>query len=199
MFAIMLKLYGIISPFFREIFLGNKKVKKQDRNINYFLIGVSTLLFLMFIVSSFTNSKLITKTDELNKSLEIEKNKTASLSTDIEKYIKEIDQYKNDLQQCDSENEVYIDKINEYEEVSCAEKPDSLFYKLRNLEDGDCKLTDIHIREGMPQLPNISKLDSTYENSDKKIGELLLNYVSNLREYIRQQNELVEKEKANCK
>ena len=51
----------------------------------------------------------------------------------------------------------------------------------------------------MPQLPNISKLDSTYENSDKKIGELLLNYVSNLREYIRQQNELVEKEKANCK
>ena len=61
--------------------------------------------------------------------------------------LKKIDQYKNDLQQCDSENEVYIDKINEYEEVGCAEKPDSLSYKLREFRDGDCKLTDIHIRE----------------------------------------------------
>jgi hypothetical protein len=150
MFTLAIKLYSMLLPFVKEILLGNKRIKKNERNINIFLIGVCGLMFAMLFVSNLTNSKLITKIKEADAKVLMlkEENKTIGIAND--KLTTTVNQLNITINECDiKENKLY-EKIEELENIECTTGLTSLSNKLRNLENGVCKLDTLNLKAEMP-------------------------------------------------
>ena len=199
MLALIIKIYSVFIPFVKEILLGNKRIKNSERNVNYFLIFVLIAMFMLLFVSNMSNSKLISKTKELEKKISVLEEQSKTLSNSNVVLIDAKNKAEADLKECVFYNKQHLDKIAELESIECSDKPESLSNKLRNLENGVCELNKIHLKENMPPIPEISRTVDKNKSSDYITGEILIKYIADLREFIRQEDIIIDKEKGNCK
>lgn len=199
MFGLAIKLYTMLMPFLKEVLLGNKRIKKHERNINYFLIFACTIMFIMLFISNLTNSKLITKINELNVDNAALKENIRVLSTTSTVATEEYNKINISLMECQAVNNNLYNVIDDLESIECSDKPQSLANRFRNIENGVCELDKINLKANMPPLPKISRTIDNNNNSDSYTGDVLIKYVSDLREYIREEDIKIEKQKDNCK
>lgn len=195
MFGLAIKLYSMLLPFIKEILLGNKRIKKQERNINIFLIGACFFMFLMLFVSNLTNSKLITKVKDLDSKIAMMKEENRTLGMANDKLTTRVNQQDITLNEYSAKENKLYEKIEELENIECNANQSSLSSKFRNIENGMCELDTLNLKADMPPLPRLSR---TVDN-DKLTGEIMIKYIADLREYIRTSDDFIEKQKSNCK
>lgn len=195
MLGIGLKLFSMIFPFLKEVLMGNKKIKKQDRKINGFLMLVSTFLFLMLMVSNLTNGKLNSRLDESKKKIALLQEENMKLSAAGIKTTEELTQCKIVLNEDDAAIDSLYAKIEELESIDCDVEINSLAHKLSNLEDGVCDLLKLNLKSDMPPVPKISRLNSSNEYAEG----VMLDYIKDLRDYIKISDLFIEKQKGSCK
>lgn len=195
MLALMMKLMSILLPFLKELLLGNKKIKKHERNINFFLLFGIVIIFLLLLVSNVTNSKLVIKLKDAEaKILTLkEENKILGLAND--NITIGFNDKMKELTNCINDKDAYFAKIEELENLDCEEMKKSLVNKVINIQNGKCELNKINLRHDMPMLPTLSKT----LNNDAVVGDILIKYVTDLRKFITAEDILIEEQKNNCK
>lgn len=191
----MIKLYSVIVPFIKEILLGNKKIKNQERNVSFFLVFACLIMFLMLFVSNLTNGRLIAKNKELETSIISLKEETKTIGKANDNLTQSLNQQNITLNECDTEKEKLYEKIEELENIDCTNNDNSLSSKYRNIENGVCQLSLLNLKADMPELPKISKTIT----DDNVIDDIMIKYIVDLRDYVRLKNEFIEKQKNNCK
>lgn len=195
MLMLIAKLFSILMPFLKELLLGNKKIKKQERNINAFLIFGIIIIFSLLIVSNLTNAKLNHNKQELEKTITALKNDNELITSDIKRGSLNFSKLTEDYSKCLMEKDNFKNTVEILEELDCEAMKDSLTNRVINIQNGKCELNKVNLKHDMPELPKVSKT----MKDDVLLGEIVLNYIVDLRKYITAQDIVIEEQKNNCK